>query len=503
MPAGEPRFSRVAMRADGSSVVVWESPTSPGGDADGSIQARRFTDTPGLSAGEAFQVNTTTAGVQVQPDVAVLADSGFVVSWSNGATGPHPGARFRRFGPGGEPYGPDQRLDPAATSEQSLVRVAADGTGGFGFAWQDGGGIRASRYAGDGTPIFEAIEVETSGGSHDEPAIGFEPDGAMVVVWSVDVHDSDEAGAILARRFAPDGTPRGDDFLLNSHTEGWQDHPALAVDADGDGLAAWDSDDFGAADPTAAIVAQRLLGPQAAHWRFDEGSGTTLADSAGLLPDTGTAVGGFGSMFVPGPRPATLGTAIELDGVDDHVTLDASADLAIDGTEVAISAWVRLDVLPSQMDEQVGSILQHAGQDPYALEVNRTVAELRFSATNANGLFGRPGIPEALLEVGRWMHVLGTYDGRKARIYLDGVLVDTATVSNDILPPVPVASTLEVPAIGRDGDQDRFYFEGAIDELVVWRRVPTAAQIALMLGPPLLSDGFESGNRAAWLVTPP
>ena len=56
----------LAVGADSSFVVVWRSEGSPGSDANGlSVQARWFS--PGGSAGEQFQVNDFTTGDQDVP----------------------------------------------------------------------------------------------------------------------------------------------------------------------------------------------------------------------------------------------------------------------------------------------------------------------------------------------------------------------------------------------------------------------------------------------------
>ena len=71
-----------------------------------------------------------------------------------------------------------------------------------------------------------------------------------------------------------------------------------------------------------------LLRPLA-HWEFEEGSGTTAADSAGA--HDGTVIG---ALWVPGK----IGTALWFDGFDDAV--DCGTDSLLNPAEMTLTLWV-------------------------------------------------------------------------------------------------------------------------------------------------------------------
>ncbi|MFN3292805.1 MAG: calcium-binding protein [Gemmobacter sp.] len=74
---------------DGSIVLAW---IEPGQDGSGTaIRARHF-DATGKAVGAAFTVNGATAGHQLYPDLAVLANGDVVVAWQSG--GVQDGSRF-------------------------------------------------------------------------------------------------------------------------------------------------------------------------------------------------------------------------------------------------------------------------------------------------------------------------------------------------------------------------------------------------------------------------
>jgi Ca2+-binding RTX toxin-like protein len=75
----------VAALTDGRFLVVWEDRA---GDGSGSsIKAQLFSE-DGIKSGEAFTVNTSTAGDQIRPTVTALANGDALVTWTdtNGAT---------------------------------------------------------------------------------------------------------------------------------------------------------------------------------------------------------------------------------------------------------------------------------------------------------------------------------------------------------------------------------------------------------------------------------
>jgi hypothetical protein len=70
--------------------------------------------------------------------------------------------------------------------------------------------------------------------------VGVDADGDFVVVWASAGTDGSGFG-IFARRYTSAGVAQGGQFQLNSYTVSTQFFPAVAVDADGDFVAAWES----------------------------------------------------------------------------------------------------------------------------------------------------------------------------------------------------------------------------------------------------------------------
>ena len=82
--AGFQRTPRLARGADGSFLLVWESPTTPGDDGLG--LRGRWLASDGSPSGDEFAVNVYTTGTQRSPEIAASADGrSFLVVWNSTA----------------------------------------------------------------------------------------------------------------------------------------------------------------------------------------------------------------------------------------------------------------------------------------------------------------------------------------------------------------------------------------------------------------------------------
>jgi hypothetical protein len=234
----------VASAADGRHVVVWQG-NGPG-DADG-VFARLF-NADGTPATGEFRVNQFTTGRQFSAAVGVDADGDFVVAWqSRGQDGDGYGVYARRYDAAGFPLGDEFLVNETTAGNQALPVVGVDADGGFVVAWssgQDGdeSGVYARRFAAAGTALTgEFLVNETTAGNQYILAVAADADGDFVIAWESAGQDGDGYG-VYARRYDAAGTPVGGEFRVNQTTAGSQAGAAVGVDADGDFVIAWSSD---------------------------------------------------------------------------------------------------------------------------------------------------------------------------------------------------------------------------------------------------------------------
>jgi len=332
---GDQARPAVAMAPSGGFVVVWDAVAQ---DGDGS--GRRFS-AAGDALGGEFPVNTTTAGGQISPAVASEGAGGFVVAWKGpGASGAGDvtTAWARRFDAAGAPLGNDFVVgsSPIATTEAPALAVAPDGA--FLVAWGTysnaagafSGDVRARRYGPDGAPRGgEFVANETIPGAQTEPAAAVGADGDVIVAWTSYAADTGERD-IFARRFDADGQPLGGDFRVNTAVEGIQSTPSVACDAAGDCVVTWHSNTPNRTEFDVYAQRFRDARPPAVTGVF-VGSSTwkpafrSQLDAARL----GSAALGFSVDAAHQLKPVAWA------GIDE-VSIAFDADVSLDGADLAV-----------------------------------------------------------------------------------------------------------------------------------------------------------------------
>jgi hypothetical protein len=236
---GSQGLSDVAMDSDGDFVVVWGS-----SEQDGSmlgVFAQRFSNT-GARQGTAFQVNQYTSSEQSAASVALDADGDFVIAWNSYfQDGFINGVFARRFASDGSPQGPEFLVNDYTSGVQSRPQVTMEGDGDFLILWQsadqdgDGDGVFGRRFDSAGTAQAIAFQVNSyTVGMQHFSAADLGAGGHLVGAWWGGV-----TGEIQARRLDAFGSPQGADFQVNTLTEFQQYFPALAVDDDGAFVVTW------------------------------------------------------------------------------------------------------------------------------------------------------------------------------------------------------------------------------------------------------------------------
>lgn len=242
---GRQSLPSVAMDSAGDFVIVWESYAQVGIGID--VFAQRFSST-GVAVGSEFRVNTTTAGDQVNPTVAMNAAGAFVVSWqSTVGDGSSNGIFAKRFDASGVVQGTEFRVNTYTTSRQEHPSIGMDSAGDFAIAWsssyQDGSGlgIYGQRYNSSGVAQGSEFKVNTyTTGNQSVPAIAMNATGSFIISW----HGGSETGGtdydIYAQRYSAAGVAQGTEFRVSTVIANPQFYPRVAVDSAGNSLIVWE-----------------------------------------------------------------------------------------------------------------------------------------------------------------------------------------------------------------------------------------------------------------------
>ena len=172
----------------------------------------------------------------------------------------------------------------------------------------------------------------------------------------------------------------------------------------------------------------------------------------------------FGTAYAPG----LLGNALSFNGTTSYVQFAASPSYN-PTSAVSIAIWAKYENLPTELAGGYGPLFDSQG-DNYVIYADKGNKELRMKVSTSGGA-ARPGIPQADLISGEWMHIVGVYDGANAMIYLNGVKKGVLPLTGNI-----VAG--QVAMLGKNGTTAPIaYHLGLIDNVAIYNKALSQAEI--------------------------
>ena len=203
------------------------------------------------------------------------------------------------------------------------------------------------------------------------------------------------------------------------------------------------------------------------YWDFEEGVGSTAADSSGQ-GNTGSLInadpGTVWTLDAP-PTVALNQYALDLDGIDDRV--DVGSVLTGQLAEITVAAWV---LKRDNGDDRV--VCKSTGVTTQAhrfcLGVAGTTITVWIRTTDNGGATSYSGGDIALNE---WTHLVFTYDGAKLQILSGAVETATFAVTGNI-----IASGQPV-VLGNVNLIDDRHWNGLIDEVRIYDGALTLGEL--------------------------
>lgn len=209
-------------------------------------------------------------------------------------------------------------------------------------------------------------------------------------------------------------------------------------------------------------------------WELDETSGTSFADSKGVVALTQN-----GTVTVN--QTGKIGKAILFDGTSGYLTTGANATYNL-YSSWTISAWINP---ASDHPAGANSVIARGG--------STTVGEYQYflAGTQAGNIadvtssFLTPSKTSSVaVPNSAWTLLTATYDGSSIKIYKNGILAVTQAVTGTI--PDYASSSFRVGSNPEDS-----YFKGLIDQPSVWSRALTSTEADLL---------WNSGNGRAYIA---
>jgi glucose/arabinose dehydrogenase len=224
------------------------------------------------------------------------------------------------------------------------------------------------------------------------------------------------------------------------------------------------------AAPVTVTVNNTALPGLVAAYNFNEGAGSMLTDRSGLS-HTGTISGAAWT------TQGKYGSALTFDGIDDWVTVADRNDLDFT-TGMTIEAWVFPTALGSGTWRNV-VIKERSGGETYNLYANSDTDSPKLYVVRS----AAPGVPldaagTSQLPLNVWTHLAATYNGSTVRLYVNGTQVGTRAVAG------PLLTSTGVLRLGGNSVWGE-YFAGRIDEVRLYNRALSAAEIQSDLNAPV------------------
>ena len=271
--------------------------------------------------------------------------------------------------------------------------------------------------------------------------------------------------AVAGVQFQLDGQPLGAERTTPPYSVTWDS----ATTSNGSHvLTAIARDAAGNRSPATANVivsnTSQTPGGLVAAYGFNQGSGVQVTDASGqgntgtISSATWTAAGKFGA-------------ALSFNGTSSWVTVADAASLDLT-TGMTIEAWVNpavwQRVAVCRAERKYGGLA-------YALySANNASRPAAFVHTDTDiGVNGVAAVP-----LNTWTHLAVTYDGATLRMFVNGVQVSSRAV------PGSTAMTSGALRIGGNSVWGE-YFKGLIDEVRIYNRALTAAEIQTDMNTPI------------------
>jgi hypothetical protein len=248
-----------------------------------------------------------------------------------------------------------------------------------------------------------------------------------------------------------------------------------------------------------------------ADWRFDEAAGQAAADASGRGNDGQLGASVTGDAADPAWTAGhDRGSALAFGGAD-YVSVPDTA--ALEPAHVAVEAWVRRAGSPGAFRYVLSKGSLDCDRSAYGLYAGWS-GGMSFYVSNSTSYFISPEVPAALVWDGSWHHLIGSYDGERVRLWIDGAHVGSGTAANIAIVYGTASNGLYIGMYRGSCDLG---FDGAIDDVKVWDDAPpqtsmpgpvlpavpgTPSQVAIGAGRSATDDSARPSTSGLGRTTP-
>jgi len=205
--------------------------------------------------------------------------------------------------------------------------------------------------------------------------------------------------------------------------------------------------------------------------KMDEGTDSRAEDQSGY-GNWGNLTAGGTSTSPTWSYDCKSGACLEFDGVDDYVNVSRSQSLNFSAGDFSLEAWIKPFSIPSGGAFGGGLILHEKAPDSTGWFFGFDYEKLKlYTKEESATSYARVPSPTAVTQ-NEWNHVVAIRDGETIELYINGKLEGSATgltIRNVRSANLEIGSTY--------GNVGSNYFNGSIDEVKIYKRALTAAEI--------------------------
>lgn len=218
-------------------------------------------------------------------------------------------------------------------------------------------------------------------------------------------------------------------------------------------------------------LANNIIG----YYKFDENSGTTTADATSNRA-AGTWNGTLGSEWATGK----INSGGNFNGTDNYVVVQSGYLLGTK-TNATWAGWIKTNQTPGGGGGAIYSERAASGNDIWKIEIAgssnpNSQGALQFTHRDDANTLNQPGTGTFLVNDNNWHHVALVKSGTSITIYIDGISRGTGTLTGtDTLTDASPSCRF-----GTDIQDGTAWYKGLIDEVGMWLRALSAAEVALL-----------------------
>jgi hypothetical protein len=289
---------------------------------------------------------------------------------------------------------------------------------------------------------------------------------------NVDAIANDNVG-IVGVQFLLNGVNLGTEDLTSPYSVSWN---TTGVANGACNITARARDAAGNTATSAAVSFTVFNNNLVAAYGFNENTGTIANDNSG---------NGNTGILTNGPAwsvSGKYGAAILFDGTNDLVNINDANSLDLTNG-MTIEAWVN----PGNLTGYKTVICKENGTNTlsYALSANNSATNVNNQRPNSRIRIGTTTTTvtgTTKLALNTWTHIASTYDGAVLRFYVNGTQVSTVNVTGNMV------TTANMLRIGGSTTLSTQYFAGLIDEVRVYNRALSQAEIQTDINTPIAPD---------------